>query len=185
MFFRNGLGVGWDVKGISKGTIRVNTKLVNTFFSYRMRAIRSCGFHIFYPIFKDHFFIFMEFFSENSRAACNQERLMMARVRYITYSQKQVLMILNDFFFVFRKFRWSFKEKSSSCSQRSPQMSQHTNWVHLIPQDGRFNFKKKEEPFLLTANLKKNALSIRGVLARGPTVSPSYKLLHTFTTLLP
>ena len=81
MFFRNGLGVGWDVKGISKGTIRVNTKLVNTFFSYRMRAIRSCGFHIFYPIFKDHFFIFMEFFSENSRAACNQERLMMARVR--------------------------------------------------------------------------------------------------------
>ena len=45
----------------------------------------------FYPIFKDHFFVFKEFFSENSvlmyglysRAACNQERLMMALVRYL------------------------------------------------------------------------------------------------------
>ena len=45
----------------------------------------------FYPIFKDHFFVFKEVFSENyvlmrglySRAACNQERLMMARVRYL------------------------------------------------------------------------------------------------------
>ena len=47
----------------------------------------------FYPIFKDHFFIFKEVFSENSvlmyglysRAAYNQERLMMARVRYTTF----------------------------------------------------------------------------------------------------
>ena len=105
--------------------------------------------------------------------------------KYGIYIMYKTSKILNYFFFFFRKFIWSFKENSSSCSQRSPQMSQHTNWVHLIPQDGRFNFKKKEEPFLLTANLKKNALSIRGVLARGPTVSPSYKLLHTFTTLLP
>ena len=45
----------------------------------------------FYPISKDHFFVFNEVFSENSvlmyglhsRAACNQGRLMMARVRYV------------------------------------------------------------------------------------------------------
>ena len=58
---------------------------------YRTRAIISRGLYIFYPIFKDHFFVFTEFFSENfvlmyglySWAVCNQERLMMARVRYI------------------------------------------------------------------------------------------------------
>ena len=58
---------------------------------YRTRAIISRGLYIFYPIFKDIFFVFKEVFSENSvlmyglysRAACNQERLMMARVRYI------------------------------------------------------------------------------------------------------
>ena len=52
--------------------------------------IISRGLYIFYLIFKDHFFVFKEVFSENSvhmyglylRAACNQERLMMARVRY-------------------------------------------------------------------------------------------------------
>ena len=46
---------------------------------------------MFYPISKDHFFVFKEVFSENSvlmyglysRAASNQERLMMARVRYV------------------------------------------------------------------------------------------------------
>jgi hypothetical protein len=56
-----------------------------------MRAIISRGLYIFYPIFKDHFFVFKEVFSENSdlmyglysRAACNQEQLMMAGVRYI------------------------------------------------------------------------------------------------------
>ena len=50
--------------------------------NYRTRAIISRGLYIFYPIFK-------EVFSENfvlmyglySRAASNQERLMMARVR--------------------------------------------------------------------------------------------------------
>jgi hypothetical protein len=50
---------------------------------YRRRAIISHGLYIFYPIFKDHFFVFKEVFSENSvlmyglysRAACNQERL--------------------------------------------------------------------------------------------------------------
>ena len=58
--------------------------------NYRTSAIISRGLYIFYPIFKDHFFVFKEVFSENSvlmydlysRAACNQERLMMARVRY-------------------------------------------------------------------------------------------------------
>ena len=56
-----------------------------------MRAIISRDLYIFYPISKDHFFVFKEVFSENSvlmyglysRAASNQERLMMARVRYI------------------------------------------------------------------------------------------------------
>ena len=56
-------------------------------FKYRTRAIISRGLYI----FKDHFFVLKEVFKENyvlmyglySRAACNQERLMMARVRYI------------------------------------------------------------------------------------------------------
>ena len=60
-------------------------------FMYRTRAIISCGLYIFYPISKDHFFVFKEFFSENSvlmyglysRAASNQERLMMAPVSYL------------------------------------------------------------------------------------------------------
>ena len=55
---------------------------------YRTCVIISRGLYIFYPISKDHFFVFKEVFSENSalmyglysRAACNQERLMMARV---------------------------------------------------------------------------------------------------------
>jgi len=59
--------------------------------NYRTRAIISRGLYIFYPISKDHFFVFKEVFSENSvlmyglysRAASNQERLMMARVRYV------------------------------------------------------------------------------------------------------
>ena len=33
---------------------------------YRPRAIISRGLYIFYPIFKDHFFVFKEFFSEYS-----------------------------------------------------------------------------------------------------------------------
>ena len=35
-------------------------------FRYRLRAIISRGLYIFYPIFKDHFFVFKEVFSENS-----------------------------------------------------------------------------------------------------------------------
>ena len=58
---------------------------------YRTSAITSRGLYIFYPISKDNFFVFKEVFSENyvlmyglySRAASNQERLMMARVRYL------------------------------------------------------------------------------------------------------
>ena len=39
-----------------------------TFFelTYCTRAIISLGLYIFYPIFKDHFFVFKEVFSENS-----------------------------------------------------------------------------------------------------------------------
>ena len=61
---------------------------LSTHFMYRTCAIISRGLYIFYPISKDHFFVFKEVFSENSvlmhglysRAACNQERLMIARV---------------------------------------------------------------------------------------------------------
>ena len=64
-------------------------KHVKTYSIYRTRAIISRGLYFFYPISKDHFFVFKEVFSENSvlmyglysRAASNQERLMMARVR--------------------------------------------------------------------------------------------------------
>ena len=34
--------------------------------NYRTRAIISRGLYIFYPIFKDHFLVFKEVFSENS-----------------------------------------------------------------------------------------------------------------------
>ena len=67
-------------------------------YEYRTRAIISRGLYIFYPIFKDHFFVFKDVFLENSvlmyglysRAASNQEWPMMARVRYI--AGKQVLV---------------------------------------------------------------------------------------------
>ena len=53
---------------------------------YHMRAIKSCGLDMFYPIFKNHFLVFKEVFSENSilrhglflRADSNQERPIMA-----------------------------------------------------------------------------------------------------------
>ena len=61
-----------------------------------MRVIISSGLYIFYPISKGHFFVFKEVFSQNSglmyglysRAASNQERPMMARVRYSKKSTK-------------------------------------------------------------------------------------------------
>ena len=73
-------------------------------FSYRTRAIISRGLYIFYPIFKDHYFVFKEVFSENSvlmyglysRVACNQERLMMARVRYFIFLN-QIFLSLTFF----------------------------------------------------------------------------------------
>ena len=65
--------------------------------TYRTRAIISRGLYIFYPIFKDHFFVLKEVFSENSalmyglysRASSNQERLIVARERYINMSNGQ------------------------------------------------------------------------------------------------
>ena len=73
--------------------VRWVMKFVTCEFKYRTRAILSRGLYIFYPISKEHFFVFKEVFTENSvlmyglysRAACNQERLMMARVRYINF----------------------------------------------------------------------------------------------------
>ena len=100
--------LGWDYYSIIIGNNHIRSekfKLLinypkdwkkNTFsliellvkFIYRTRAIISRGLHIFYPISKDHFFVFKEVFSENSvfmyglysRAAFNQEWLMMVRV---------------------------------------------------------------------------------------------------------
>ena len=56
---------------------------------HRTQAIITRSLYIFYAIFEVHFFVFKEVFLENSvlmyglylRAASNQERLMMARVR--------------------------------------------------------------------------------------------------------
>jgi hypothetical protein len=75
-----------DRRGFMPPQLKTKTAVTN---KYRTRAIISRGLYIFYPIFKDHFVVFKEFFKENyvlmyglySRAACNQERLMMARVR--------------------------------------------------------------------------------------------------------
>ena len=63
---------GWSSK--------VSKTLVNLSCIYRKRPIISRGLYIFYPISQDHFFVFKEFFSENSvlmyglysRAASNQ-----------------------------------------------------------------------------------------------------------------
>ena len=63
-------------------------------------------------------------------------------------------------------------------------MSQHTNWVHLIPQDGRFNFKKKEELLHLMAIFLQILIyiSIRAVGARSAF---NHIMTTTFTTPLP
>ena len=91
--------------------------------TYRTRAIISRGLYIFYPIFKDHFFVFKEVFSENSvlmfglysRTACNQERLMMARVRYVIFEilnssipklQVNNYEIVVKFFHISRNLTW-------------------------------------------------------------------------------
>ena len=59
------------------------------FVEYQTRAIIARGLHIFYSIFDDHFFVFKEFFSENSvlmyhkysRAFSYQEQAKMACVQ--------------------------------------------------------------------------------------------------------
>ena len=61
--------------------------------TYHTRAIISPSLYIFYTIFEDHFFVFKEDFSENfllvygqySRAVCDQEGIMIARVQYILF----------------------------------------------------------------------------------------------------
>ena len=66
-----------------------NFDMVSNLNIYRTRAIISRGLYIFYPISKDHFFVFKEFFLENSvfmydqypRAVCNQDQVMMAHIR--------------------------------------------------------------------------------------------------------
>ena len=67
------------------------TNVEEVMVEYHTRAIISRGLYIFYPISKNHFFVFKEVFTGNSvimyglysRAASNQERLMMARVQYM------------------------------------------------------------------------------------------------------
>ena len=67
-----------------------------TLLMYHTRAIISRGLYTFYPISKDHFFVFKEVYSESSvlmygfysRGASNQEWLMMARVRYVSMNFK-------------------------------------------------------------------------------------------------
>ena len=58
-----------------------------TISRYRMHAIISRGLYIFYPITKYHLctVTFGLMYGLYSRAASNQERPMMARVRYIKY----------------------------------------------------------------------------------------------------
>ena len=89
-----GIGLVWESYKLDPYVQRfvcIFNQSISKVYRYRTRAIISRGLYIFYPIFNDHFFVFKEVFSENyvlmyglySRAACNQERLMMARVRYI------------------------------------------------------------------------------------------------------
>ena len=56
---------------------------------YHRYAKISCGLYIYCPFFEDSFFVFKEFLSENSvlmyhqysRVICNQDQVMMARIR--------------------------------------------------------------------------------------------------------
>ena len=60
--------------------------------------------YIHYPIFEVHFIVFMEFFSENSvltydkysRAVCNQEQVIMARVWYTIWIQQVNMFFLTQ-----------------------------------------------------------------------------------------
>ena len=74
---RKHLGVGCLISGLSRraGTFH---------YKYCTRAIISRGLYIFYPISKDHVctVTFGLMYGLYSRAASNQERPMMARVRY-------------------------------------------------------------------------------------------------------
>ena len=54
--------------------VKIKVKILQNFVAYseyRTRAIISCGLYIFYPISKDHFFVFKEVFQN----LCVQERL--------------------------------------------------------------------------------------------------------------
>ena len=87
------LGYDYRFRVIQENCQKLWKTSIQILSKYRTRAIISRGLFIFYPIFKDHFFVFKEVFYENSVlmyglyswAASNQERLMMARVRYINF----------------------------------------------------------------------------------------------------
>ena len=63
-------------------------RVTGTFYQYRTRAIISRGLYIFYPISKGHLctVTFGLMYDLYSRAASNQERPMMARLRYVLCS---------------------------------------------------------------------------------------------------
>ena len=64
-------------------------------YIYRTRAIITRGLYTFYPLFEDQKRFFKEVFWENSvlmygkysRVVSNQERVIMARVRYIWFEE--------------------------------------------------------------------------------------------------
>ena len=78
-----------NVKNLGGGQGYVMS-VICLFFEYPTRAIITRGLYIFYRLFEGQKRFFQEIFSENSafmygkysRAVCNQERVMMARVRY-------------------------------------------------------------------------------------------------------
>ena len=77
----NSLFINWDTFKLqlyifdwTRAMCSMSTKTKTV---YRTPAIISRGLFIFYPISKDHFFVFKEVFSENSvLMACIQEQLL-------------------------------------------------------------------------------------------------------------
>ena len=59
---RTGRTGHWLNHGKEHCLVGLKGKCIRYFFSYRTRAIISRGLYIFYPIFKDQFFVFKEFF---------------------------------------------------------------------------------------------------------------------------
>ena len=74
---RTGRTGHWLNHGKEHCLVGLKGKCIGYFFSYRTRAIISRGLYIFYPIFKDHFFVLRRFFQKilSLCMACIQEWL--------------------------------------------------------------------------------------------------------------